>query len=107
MLFKFYFIIGMFVNFYYLNKNGDKYEKDIQEGRLKLASLLLGVFLTAILWPIAIYNNEFKGERILKGCWIATGGIVETLQACNSFYLQYLGVVDRSTKQIIALHTSD
>lgn len=59
MLFKFYFIIGMFVNFYYLNKNGDKYEKDIQEGKLKLASLLLGVFLTAILWPIAIYNNEF------------------------------------------------
>ena len=53
-----------------------------------------------------IFNEEFRGERTIKGCWLATDGVVSTVQASNCFYLQYLAVVDRSTKQVLALHNA-
>lgn len=53
-----------------------------------------------------VYNDEFKGERLTQGCWLATDGVANVMQLCNSYYLQYLGVVDRSTKQVLALHNT-
>ena len=53
-----------------------------------------------------LFNDEIKGERTIKGCWLATDGVVSTVQASNCFYLQYLAVVDRSTKQVLALHNA-
>jgi len=53
-----------------------------------------------------VYSDEFRGERSTKDCWIATENVSATVQASNSFYLQYLAVVDRSTKQVLALHNA-
>jgi len=53
-----------------------------------------------------LYNGEFKGEHTLKDCWLATETVSATVQAVNAFYLQYLAVVDRSTKQVLALHNA-
>lgn len=51
-----------------------------------------------------LYTAEIKGKRTHKDCWIATKSVVDAIQANNAFYLQYLAVVDKDTKQVLALH---
>lgn len=62
-LFKISLFIGAVVNLYYLNKNADRYERRIKDGKLHLRQLFLGVALTLLLWPIAIYNNEVRNKK--------------------------------------------
>ena len=42
----------------------EEYAKKLMDGEVSVGQFMLGGFLTIILWPIAIYNNEFrkKGE---------------------------------------------
>lgn len=53
-----------------------------------------------------VYNDEIKGERMIKDCWLDTADVSGTVNAVNAFYLQYWAVVDRNTKQILALHNA-
>ena len=55
-----YLIIGTLVNFYYHFKYAEKYSKQLMSGEISVGKLMLGGFLTILLWPVAIYNNEFK-----------------------------------------------
>ena len=52
-----------------------------------------------------VFTSDFRGERTLRGCWIAAGSVDGVLRICDSFLMQYLGVVDRKTLQILALHS--
>lgn len=59
-LLKLSILIGMIVNVYYLYTKGDDYAKALEDGKLTVVRLFLGMFLTILFWPIAIYNNEFR-----------------------------------------------
>lgn len=56
-------IIGLLVNVYYLIKNKIEYQEKIYNKKLKKRQLVLGIFLTLMLWPIAIYNNEIRKKK--------------------------------------------
>jgi hypothetical protein len=58
-----YFTLGLVTNLYYLAVNNRKYTEAIESGELKPISLFIGVALTQFLWPISIYNNEFRDEN--------------------------------------------
>lgn len=55
-----WFTLGFLTNIYYLVFNQDAYVKMLEEGEIKPINLFIGVALTFVLWPISIYNNEFR-----------------------------------------------
>jgi hypothetical protein len=61
MTFAFIWItLGFMTNIYYLVVNSKHHEEMLNNGEIKPINLFVGVALTFILWPISIYNNEFK-----------------------------------------------
>lgn len=52
--------IGFGTNVYYLMINSKHYEDMLNSGEIKPINLFVGVFLTFFLWPVSIYNNEYR-----------------------------------------------
>lgn len=52
--------LGFLTNIYYLTVNNKRYVEMLETGEIKPINLFIGVALTFILWPISIYNNEFR-----------------------------------------------
>ena len=69
---------------------------------VQVANLVTNRVLFTLEEPV--YTDEIKGERTIKDCWLDTKDTASAVQSVNAFYLQYLAVVDRSTKQVLALH---
>ena len=56
-------LIGFFVHKYYMYvHNGGQCYKDYTSGKYTLTQYFLGYAGTLLLWPVTIYNNEFRGE---------------------------------------------
>ena len=58
-----YFFIGALTNIYYHSKNSHEYARMLQSGEVDILSFIIGGVLTVFLWPLAIFNNEFRGKK--------------------------------------------
>lgn len=56
-------IIGVLINLYYHVTKAQEYAKMLRDGNISVGQFMLGGFLTIFLWPVAIYNNEFRPRR--------------------------------------------
>jgi len=60
-VFKFWCLIGYLVWLFYIHINNDgKLCKKYIAGELSITSYIVGLLLTIMFWPIAIYNNSIK-----------------------------------------------
>ena len=54
----YWLLIGYFVHKYYMFKDDMKLAKEYMRGEYGIKAYFLGLILTVVAWPIAIYNNE-------------------------------------------------
>ena len=52
--------LGMATNTYYLHTKNKEYMAMMVSGELTEIRLAMGIALTIVLWPVAIFNNEFR-----------------------------------------------
>ncbi len=59
-------VIGSLINLYYHVKNANKYSKLLSSGQASIGQFVLGGILTHLLWPVTIYNQEFRLKKKRK-----------------------------------------